>query len=140
VILTNPPFQDSTTRGKTRHKVWIEFTLAAFDRLLADGGHLVQVTPASIGSPSSPVLKLLRSNWTRKLRFGTEGHFPSVASTFSDYWVTKGGDGATAVIGPDGTLFHTRIDESTIYLPNDICDEALSIHQKVMFSDRPRTR
>jgi hypothetical protein len=70
VILTNPPFQDSVNRKKTPHKLWIDFTLAVFDRLLKPGGSLVQVSPASFSSPSNVVLGLMEENQTRVLRFG----------------------------------------------------------------------
>ena len=59
-ILTNPPFQDTVNRKKTPHKLWIDFTLDVFDRLLKDGGNLLQVSPASFASPSNVVPDLMR--------------------------------------------------------------------------------
>jgi hypothetical protein len=135
LILTNPPFQDSANRKKTPHKLWIDFTLSVFDRLLADGGSLVQVSPASFASPSNVVLDLMSEHQTRTLRFDTGHHFPAVASTFSDYWIEKVPHHAspTSVRTADGQ-FEIILDSSFAYLPNDLCQLSLSIHSKVMFS------
>jgi len=93
LVLTNPPFQDSSKTKKTPHKLWIDFTQMAFDRLLVDGGSLVQVSPASFASPSSKVLSIMNTHRTRVLRFDTGHHFPKVGSSFSDYWIEKRGRG-----------------------------------------------
>lgn len=140
-ILTNPPFQDSVNRKKTPHKLWIGFTLAAFDRMLKDGGSLVQVSPASFASPSNIVLDLMGSNQTMILRFGTERYFPDVGSTFSDYWIVKRENDPTptrVITGDDE--FDIELDQSIWYLPNDLGRISLSVHSKVMFSGRPRLR
>jgi hypothetical protein len=68
LVLTNLPFQDTLRRGKTPHKLWINFTFAVFDRLLRDGGILCQVSPASFQSPSSKVLALMRTHRTAGYR------------------------------------------------------------------------
>lgn len=139
VILTNPPFQDSVNRKKTPHKLWIDFTLAVFDRLLTEGGSLIQVSPASFSSPSNVVLSLMEENQTNVLRFENEHHFPDVASTFSDYWIKKKENDPTptTVIKGDET-FDIELDKSMLYLPNDLGRLSMSIHGKVMFT--PRTR
>lgn len=139
VILTNPPFQDSANRKKTPHKLWIDFTLAIFDRLLKDGGSLIQVSPSSFSSPSNVVLSLMEEYCTEVLRFGNEHHFPEVASSFSDYWIRKCpnmGSDTRVISGSD--LFRVRLDSGISYLPNDICQESMAIHSKVMFGDGPR--
>lgn len=138
-ILTNPPFQDSVKRKKTPHKLWIDFTTATFDRLLADGGSLVQVSPASFSSPSNVVLDLMEQYQTMVLRLGNEHHFPEVGSSFSDYWIKKVANDPTptrVVAGDDS--FEIELDSSMWYLPNDVCHLSISIHSKVMFSERPR--
>jgi hypothetical protein len=122
-VLTNPPFQDSVNRKKTPHKLWIDFTLAVFDRMLEEGGSLVQVSPASFSSPSNIVLDLMEANQTMVLRLGTEHHFPDIGSTR----VMKGSDD-----------FVIELDKSIWYLPNDVGRLSLSVHSKVMFAERPR--
>lgn len=137
-ILTNPPFQDSVNRKKTPHKLWIDFTLAAFDRFLADDGSLIQVSPASFSSPSNIVLRLMQENQVMVLRLGTEHHFPTVASTFSDYWIRKSPNSRPTTVTSKGEQFEVFLDERIWYLPNDLSEVAISIHKKVMFTDRPR--
>lgn len=134
LILTNPPFQDSEKRGKTHHKLWVDFTTHLFSNSLAHGGSLIQVSPASFASPSNPVLEIMKAYDTKQLRFGTEHYFPSVASTFADYWIVKAsaGESVTQVDYPSGT-FDVLLNETVIYLPNDFGPEALSVHKKVMF-------
>ena len=44
VVATNPPFQDSTNRKRTQHKLWIDFTQQTFDKWLKPGGILLQVS------------------------------------------------------------------------------------------------
>ena len=139
VILTNPPFQDTVNRNKTPHKLWIDFTLAMFDRLLEDGGSLMQVSPASFSSPSNVVLSLMEENQTMVLRFENEHHFPGVASTFSDYWIIKTpNDARPTRVVKSAETFDIELDRSMSYLPNDVCRLAMSIHTKVMFSGRPK--
>lgn len=141
VILTNPPFQDSINRKKTPHKLWIDFTLAVFDRLLAEGGSLVQVSPASFSSPSNVVLELMEENQTQVLRFENEHHFPEVGSTFSDYWIKKHQNDPTPTTVIKGKEeFDIELDKSMLYLPNDLCRLSMSIHGKVMFTPRTRLR
>jgi len=143
VILTNPPFQDSVNRNSTPHKLWIDFTKAVFSRLLADGGTLCQVSPASFGSPSNVVLDLMREYQTTVLRFDTEGHFrqagSAVGSTFSDYSIRKAptGDVITRVVTANGE-FDLKLDLSVWYLPNDLCETAMSIHRKVIFESKDK--
>jgi hypothetical protein len=139
LILTNPPFQDSVKRKKAPHKLWIDFTLSVFSRLIKPGGSLVQVSPTSFASPSNRVLRLMGGHQTRVLRFGTGHHFPEVGSTFSDYWIKKSpnDEQTTRVITSEGD-FEIELNSKIFYLPNDISKHALSIHQKVMFSNLPR--
>ncbi len=141
VILTNPPFQDSVNRKKTPHKLWIDFTLTVFDRLLKDNGSLVQVSPASFSSPSNVVLSLMEENQTNVLRFSTEHHFPEVASTFADYWIVKKENDPTSTTVLKGAEnFNIELDKSMLYLPNDLGQLSMAIHSKVMFADRPQLK
>ncbi len=138
VILTNPPFQDSVNRKKTPHKLWIDFTLTVFDRLLAEGGSLVQVSPASFSSPSNVVLSLMEENQTNVLRFETDHHFPEIGSTFADYWIKKQENDPTPTTVTKGKeRFDIELDKSMSYLPNYLGRLSMSIHSKVMFADRP---
>ena len=43
IVATNPPFQDTTKRGKTQHKLGIDFTLKTFSQWLKPGGESPQV-------------------------------------------------------------------------------------------------
>lgn len=139
LILTNPPFQDTVNRKKTPHKLWIDFTLSVFSRLIKPGGSLVQVSPASFASPSNRVLSLMGEHQTQVLRFGTEHHFPEVGSTFSDYWIEKSpNDERTTRVITNQDDFSIELNSDIFYLPNDISKHSLSIHQKVMFSNLPR--
>lgn len=134
VILTNPPFQDSTRRGKTPHKLWIDFTQATFSRYLIDGGVLCQVTPSSFRSPSSRVLDLMKQYRTSLIRFDTHDHFPTVSSSFADYVIYKERtDGTPTKVVFAGTESELVLDDEVLYLPNDLSGESLSIHRKVMF-------
>lgn len=138
LILTNPPFQDTVNRNSTPHKLWIDFTKAVFDRLLADGGVLCQVSPASFGSPSNVVLDLMRENQTLVLRYDTEHHFQATnlkpGSTFSDYAVCKAptGNALTSVV-TSLESFPLRLDEKVWYLPNDLSPVSIGIHSKVIW-------
>jgi hypothetical protein len=139
VILTNPPFQDTTRRGKTPHKLWIDFTLATFSRFLKDGGILCQVSPSSFRSPSSRVLDLMKQHRTALIRLDTEYHFPTVGSTFADYLIYKEpSDGTPTKIVFDGADSELVIDAEVLYLPTDLTAEGLSIHRKVMFHPKAK--
>ncbi|OYX59396.1 MAG: hypothetical protein B7Y93_00090 [Micrococcales bacterium 32-70-13] len=141
LVITNPPFQDSVNRKKTPHKLWIDFTLSVFSRLVRDGGSLVQVSPASFASPSNLVLNLMEEHQTHIMRWGTGHHFPEIGSTFSDYWIEKSpNDGRPTRVVAGGERFDIELDSRVFYLPNDISRLALSIHEKVMYADRPRLR
>lgn len=134
VILTNPPFQDTVNRKKTPHKLWIDFTKAELDRHLQDGGVLCQVSPASFASPSNDVLELMKEYQTLVLRFENEHHFPQVGSSFADYCIRKApNDGAVTRVVKAGDAFPLSLDASLLYLPNDLCDHSMSIHNKVVF-------
>jgi hypothetical protein len=134
LILTNPPFQDTTRRGKTPHKLWIDFTQATFSRLLKEGGLLCQVSPSSFRSPSSRILDMMKQHRTPLIRLDTDDHFPTIGSTFADYQIYKeASDGAPTHIKVNGTTSEIRLDAEVLYLPTDLSDEGLSVHRKVMF-------
>lgn len=134
VILTNPPFQDRVRRGRTPHKLWIEFTRTVFDRYLAEGGLLCQVSPSSFRSPNSRVLQLMREHQTLRLRFETSQHFPEVGSTFADYVIRNAPADGTPTRVTDGEVdSEVVLDASIVYLPNLLVDAALAVHRKVVF-------
>ena len=119
VVLTNPPFQDRTRRGKTRHKLWIDFTECVFEDLLEDGGLLCQVSPASFRSPSNSILDLFRKYRVHWVRLDTDHHFPDVAVCFSDYLLEKvEDDGDVARVTTADSVFEVRFDNELFYLPN----------------------
>lgn len=138
-VITNPPFQDRANRGKTRHKLWLEFTLRCVNDLLLDGGHFCQVSPASFRSPSSPVLELFRKYRVHWIDLDVNHHFPNVAIDFSTYFVEKTVDGtppATLIRTSDGE-FPVTFDPLLFYVPNVLNSESASIHRKVIF-DYPK--
>ena len=138
IVATNPPFQDTTKRGKTQHKLWIDFTLKTFSQWLKPGGILLQVSPSSFLSPSSKILQLFKSKAVKFLNLDTKTYFPEVGSTFADYMVSNSPDaGKTKVVTQDST-FDCKIDDSVFYLPVDLSQNALSVHKKVMFDAKER--
>ena len=137
VVATNPPFQDSTNRKKTQHKLWINFTQEAFNKWLKPGGLLLQVSPSSFLSPSSKVLKLFQQKVVEFLRLDIKDYFPMVNSTFAYYSVVnKDSVGEYTSIVNERGLFNKKIDNNIFYLPNDFCEESLSIHSKVVLIKR----
>lgn len=134
LVLTNPPFQDRTNRGRTPHKLWIDFTLSTFERLLDDGGTLCQVSPGSFRSPSNRVLDLLKSNCVDWIDLETDQFFPEVASTFASYAIRKESRSRrpTCVFTDRGS-FEVKLSPELFYLPNDICAESLALHRKIIF-------
>ena len=139
VVVTNPPFQDSTNRKKTQHKLWINFTKETFDKWLKPDGLLLQVSPSSFLSPSSKVLKIFQEKIVEFLRLDIKDYFPNVNSTFAYYSIinsdTKGE--YTSIINERG-IFKKKINSNVFYLPNDFCEESLSIHSKVIFNQKDK--
>jgi hypothetical protein len=140
LVVTNPPFQDTGKRGKTPHKLWIEFTRLAFERWLVDDGFLAQVSPSSFRSPNSEVLELMKKYKTHLVNFDSGLYFPGVGSSFSDYIVQKQSrpEGHQTVLRDGAVQAVLELDDQLLYLPNRLDQEAFSIHKKVIFSP-PRT-
>ena len=134
VVATNPPFQDSTNKKKTQHKLWINFTQKTFSEWLKPGGVLLQVSPSSFLSPSNKILKIFQQKDVKFLHLETKTYFPKVGSTFADYMIrNRPGNEKTEIVTEQGT-FYQSIDNSVFYLPIDVCEESLSIHRKVIFN------
>lgn len=134
LILTNPPFQDTVGRGRTPHKLWIEFTLRSFEEFLSESGILCQVSPSSFRSPSSKVLRLMLENDVLYLNLETDKHFPGVGSSFADYAIAKqAGSEESSPVSENGSTEFIPFDKNLLYLPNDLCLMSLSIHRKVIF-------
>ena len=134
VIATNPPFQDSTNKKKTQHKLWIDFTQKTFSEWLKPGGVLLQVSPSSFLSPSNKILKIFQSKAVKYLHLDTKTYFPKVGSTFADYMIRNQSDDEKTEIVTQASRFYQKIDASVFYLPIDVCEESLSIHRKVVFN------
>lgn len=121
VVATNPPFQDSTNRKRTQHKLWIDFTQQTFDKWLKPGGILLQVSPSSFLSPSNKILKIFQQKDVKFLHLETKTYFPKVGSTFADYMIrNRPGNKKTEIVTEQGT-FYQSIDNSVFYLPIDVC-------------------
>lgn len=134
-IVTNPPFQDRTNRGKTRHKLWLDFTRRCVDSLLADGGYFCQVSPSSFRSPSSSVLNYFREYRVHWIDLDVNHYFPDVSVDFATYLIEKVPDTSpppTDVKTTDGH-FRVTFDPLLFYVPNVLNREAASIHRKVVF-------
>lgn len=138
VIATNPPFQDSTNKKKTQHKLWIDFTQKTFSEWLKPGGVLLQVSPSSFLSPSNKILKIFQSKAVKYLHLDTKTYFPKVGSTFADYMIRNQSDDEKTEIVTEAGIFYQKIDSSVFYLPIDVCKESLSIHRKVIFDQKER--
>lgn len=134
IITTNPPFQDLNNKGKTQHKIWLDFTIMEIDKLLKNGGFLLQVSPSSFLSPSSKILKYFKKYNTEFIDLDTKVYFPKVGSTFASYKIVKDETikNSTTII-QDMSSFETLIDDNTFYLPNDVSEHSISIHKKVIF-------
>jgi len=139
LILTNPPFQDRGSRGRTPHKLWIEFTEEAFRRMLSDGGTLCQVSPSSFQSPSNRILQLMKENETQWMNLDTAKYFEGVGSSFADYAIRKAPNPHTSTrVTREGRTFKVELNANVMYLPNDLCDLSLSIHRKVIFEPKAK--
>jgi hypothetical protein len=135
VVLANPPFQDAVNRGKTPHKLWIDFTFLALDKLLKFDGYLGQVSPASFTSPSNKLFRKFKELDLQYLNFDTSEHFPGVGSTFAHYVIRKRALDAETKITFGNRTHRMRMDDFW-YLPNDLSELSLSIHKKVMMQNR----
>jgi hypothetical protein len=135
VVATNPPFQDRNNKGKTQHKLWIEFTKKALSSWVKPGGVLAQVSPSSFLSPSSKVLGLFKELNLRYLNLTVDAYFPGVGSSFASYIVenSKYDGRKTSIVGSDGNI-RVCVGPKTTYLPSDFCAKSVSIHKKVMWS------
>lgn len=139
-ILTNPPFQDRAARGKTRHKLWLEFTRRCMEDLLVEGGHFCQVSPSSFRSPSAAVLKYFRSYRVHWIDLNVNSYFPEVNIDFATYLIEKTVDSKPqpTPIRTAGGEFETTLDSLLFYVPNRFNQEAASIHRKVIFDTRKK--
>ena len=139
-IVTNPPFQDRAARGKTRHKLWLDFTRRCMEDLLADGGHFCQVSPSSFRSPSAAVLDYFRQYRVHWIDLDVNAYFPDVSVDFATYLIEKTADSTpdpTSVTTSEGQ-FQVTLDPLLFYVPNRLNQEAASIHRKVIFDTKEK--
>jgi predicted DNA-binding protein (MmcQ/YjbR family) len=144
-IIVNPPFEDKENKNKTQHKLWIDFTKKTFKSWLLKGGLLFQISPSSFSTPSSKILNIFKEKHVRYLFLNQEVYFPKVNTTISWYIVdntdknelTSDEDNFNETNNKLTTIINDKykiiIDEKLLYLPNDFCNESISIHNKVMF-------
>ena len=109
-IVGNPPFQDTAKRGKTQHKIWIDFTMQSFNTLLEDDGNFGWITPNSFSSPSNKVLNLFRDYEVKELHLDTGKYFLDVGSTFSNYTITKTKGWGNTFVYKNGSIFNVTLD------------------------------
>lgn len=136
-IVGNPPFQDIVNRGKTQHKLWIDFTVDS-EESLPDGGRLGWVCPRSFSSPGNVVLGYIKKYKPSVISFRTNEEFEkmgnNVGISMCHFFLSKSDKKTqTKIITSDGDFYFT-FDDSVVYLPNDFCEMSMSIHHKVMFS------
>lgn len=137
--INNPPFQDIENRGKTQHKLWIDFLIHAKTTLI-NGGVLAYVTPASFSSPSSKVLQIMKEFNTKFISFDSKKYFQEEGndpgSTFSHYIIefTKDNKGLTKIV-QNGKTYEVNLNDF-LYIPNDFCEESSIIHNKVIFTTK----
>lgn len=131
IIPTNPPFQDVNTKGKTQHKIWIDFTRKEIGELLNPGGFLLQVSPSSFLSPSSKVLDIFKMYKTEFINLDTAVFFPKIGSTFASYKIVNEKSNINSTkLTLYGKDFDALINNDMFYLPNDICEHSYNIHSK----------
>lgn len=135
VVVGNPPFQNSNDRKKTQHKLWIPSTFKAFD-LLKENGHLLWITPTSWGSPSNKILKIMQEKDVCKINFDIGNYFSNIGSTFCYYNVINRPSTNQTTIHNNDKCFTTYIGKDFNYIPNDFCEESISIHKKVIFETK----
>ena len=141
VILSNPPFQDMVRRGRTPHKLWIEFTERSLESWLKEDGVLAQVSPSSFRSPSNRILSLMKRYCTAGINLDTNCFFPGVGSSFAHYVIDKArpGNCETTVV-QDGRKFQIVLDDAVEYIPNTFSVESFAIHRKVVFEPAQKLR
>jgi hypothetical protein len=142
-IAGNPPFTD-VSRNNTQHKLWIDFTKLAFNKLLERDGYLAWVTPASFSSPSNKILSIFQSYKTLFLSFDTNAYFKAVDNDvgikMAHYIIQRQLDTSSTNVQINNTNFDFTFNQSVVYLPNDICQMSLSIHNKVMWATTDKLR
>jgi len=136
IFIGNPPFQSREKRGKTQHKIWIDFTKMVYSKM-KEGDELLWITPQSWGSPSNKVFKIFKESEIEYINLDTGEYFPKVGSSFSDFLLSKGSNNTreTRII-KDNKEIKLKIDNSLLYFPNDVNLTSLSIHGKAMFSQK----
>jgi len=139
----NPPFQDSENRGKTQHKLWIDFTKLGFYNVLSNAGRLGWVTPASFSSPSNQILSIFKNHICEYISFDTNQYFKEfdndVGIKMAHYIIKKSpANNTTTHISIGGNRFDFIFGDDVVYLPNDLCKESISIHRKVLMAVRPK--
>ena len=139
-VVGNPPFMDVAKRGKTQHKLWIDFTKKMFHEILPVDGQLGWVTPSSFLSPSNKIFNIFKENNTSYISFDTNEYFKKENNepgiSMAHYVIEKNANSKNAKVIKNGEEFEMTIDEQTLYLPNDINKQSFSIHKKVLLSNR----
>ena len=137
-IIVNPPFEDKEKRGRTQHKLWIDFTKKVFNDLLIEGGILAQISPFSFASPSSKILTIFKNKIVKHIFFNQEKYFPKVNTSICWYIIENSeyNNNITSI----NNKYKTKIDKDTLYIPNDFCEESINIHRKVMFSSKNKLK
>ena len=130
-LIVNPPFQDSNKRNTTQHKLWIDFTKLTFDKWLKPGGTLMQISPSSFSSPSSKILTIFKTKTVEHLYLHEEKYFKNINSSIC-WYIIKNIDNDTNITNINDT-HKLMFNKTMLYLPNDFCNESISIHKKVMF-------
>ncbi len=133
-IFVNPPFHDEKVAGSTHHKLWIPFTLKAFDQWLNSGGLLLQISPESFGSPSNKILDLMKDKNTTHINFNQRDYFPTVGTTIAWYLIENKESEHKCIINNNYELDLCKVE----YIPQDPCSESVGIHNKVMFIDNKK--
>ena len=136
-IVGNPPFQDIVNRGKTQHKLWIDFTKKVVN-MLPENGALGWVCPRSFSSPGNVVLGYIKKYRPSTISFLTNEEFVKVdndvAISMCHFFLTKSDKNTPTKIITKNETFNFLFDDTIVYIPNDFCSKSISVHNKVMFS------
>jgi len=137
-VFVNPPFEDRLKRNKTQHKLWIEFTKLTFKNLLKENGYLLQISPSSFSSPSCKILTLFREKKVEHLYLNREKYFKNIGTSICWYIIQNTNN--TTYTTMVNNRYPVNFNNQLLYLPNDLCEESLNIHKKVMFNTQNKLK
>lgn len=139
VVVTDPAARARGRRGRVPQKASADLLDATLASYLKPSGLLVAVLPGPFGTPRHRMLRAMTGVTPLILDVDTDPHGP-VPVHHGILLARNAGNPAlapTTVVTAVAT-FSTILDASILWLPSDLCAEALSIHRKVAFVSRTK--